>query len=98
MQLWAEIDDSLQEQQHMKLALKADFGVSWEEFEFEIHLLDLVRHLVQAILEQAEHLVFVSAVLIADCFEELLVELLEPRSNRLLACKFLPKVVKMTAK
>jgi hypothetical protein len=60
----AEFDESLQEQQHMKLAQKADFGVSWEEFA--IHRLDLVRHLVQAILEQAECLAFVLAVLTAD--------------------------------
>lgn len=44
VQPWADIDDSLQELQYMKLALKVGFGVSSEEFGFEIHLLDPVHH------------------------------------------------------
>lgn len=58
----------------MKLALKVGFGVSSEEFGFEIHPLDPVHHLAQAVTEQAEHL----AVLTADCSAEPLAELLEP--------------------
>ena len=80
VQPWAEIDDSLQEQQ-MKLALKVGSGVSSEEFGFEIHLLDPVHHHAQAIMEQAEYLAVVLVVLAADCSVKPLAELLEPRSK-----------------
>ena len=90
VQPWAEIDASLQEQQ-MKLALKVGSGVSSEEFGFEIHLLDPVHHRAQAIMEQAEYLVFVLVVLTADCSAEPLAELLEPRSKQFLSSKFLPR-------
>lgn len=88
VQQWAEIDGSLQEQEqeHMKLVGRVGFGVFLEEFGFEIHLLDPEHHLAQAMKEQAEHL----AVQTADCSEEPLAELLEPRSKHFLTCKFLP--------
>nr|ACU19174.1 unknown [Glycine max] len=89
VQPWAEIDDSLQEQQ-MKLALKVGSGVSSEEFGFEIHLLDPVHHRAQAIMEQAEYLVFVLVVLTADCSVKPLAELLKPRSKQFSSPKFLP--------
>ncbi|RDY11111.1 hypothetical protein CR513_04280, partial [Mucuna pruriens] len=89
VQQWAEIDDSLQDQQQMKLAPKVGFGVSSEEFGFEIHLLDPVHYHAQAIMEQAEYLVVVLVVLIGDCSEKPLAELLEPRSKQFLSSKFL---------
>lgn len=82
VQPWAEIDDSLQEQRQMKLALELGFGVSLEEFGLEIHLLDPENHLAQAITEQAECLAAVLAVLTAECFAVPLAELLEPRSKQ----------------
>lgn len=91
VQPWAETDDSLQEQQHTRLELKAGFGVSLEEYECETHLLDPVRHPAQAIMEQAERLAVVLAVLSADCSAKPLVELSEPRNKHFLTSKFLPK-------
>lgn len=78
VQQWAEIDGSLQEQEHMKLVGRVGFGVFLQEVGCEIHLLDPEHHLAQAMKEQAEHLAVVLAVQTADCSEEPLTELLEP--------------------
>ncbi|WVY97603.1 hypothetical protein V8G54_029754 [Vigna mungo] len=89
-QKWAEIDDSLQEQQ-MKPALKIGYGVSSQESVFEIHLLDPVPHHAQAIMEQAEYLVVVLVVLTADCSAKPLAGLLEPRNKQNLSSKILSR-------
>jgi len=97
VQTWAEIDDSLQEQQ-MKLALKIGYGVSSEESVLEIRLLDPVHHHAQAIMEQAEYLVVVLVVLTADCSAPPLAGLLEPRSKQFLSSKILPRIIVTTSK
>lgn len=73
----------------MKQELTVGFGVSLEEYGFEIPQLDPEHYLAQAIMEQAEHLTVVFAVLAADCSVEPLAELLEPRSKHFLTRKFL---------
>lgn len=61
----------------MTLALEVGFGVSLEEFGFEVHLLDHVDHLAQAKMEQAECWAVESTVLAAECSVRLLAEFLE---------------------
>lgn len=79
----AEIDDSLQEQEQMKLVLMVGFGVSSQELGFEIHLLDPVNQLGQAIMELTEHLTAEMAVPVLTAEHSVipLAELLEPRSK-----------------